>query len=118
MLFRSNTDGIPITVSGGSVNFNSTVSLSDYPTQQGAFRCFGCGAGSSATYLNSMTVSGTISGGTASLTFSRDGRRLQALDGMTGALNVWQWNAAKPALKPMAKVAKAGEASLHLESHD
>ena len=54
----------------------------------------------------------------ASLTFSHNGQRLQALDGMTGALNVWQWNPAKPALTLMTKVAKAGEASLHLESHD
>lgn len=54
----------------------------------------------------------------ASLTFSRNGQRLQALDGMTGAMNVWAWNADKPALRTIAKVAKAGEASLHLESHD
>jgi methylamine dehydrogenase heavy chain len=55
--------------------------------------------------------------GTASLTFSRSGDRLHALDGMTGALNVWRVNAAG-GLKPLSKVAKAGEAALHLESHD
>lgn len=55
--------------------------------------------------------------GTASLTFSRNGERLQALDGMTGAMQVWQWNG-QGRLKPLTKVAKAGEASMHLESHD
>lgn len=67
-----NSDGIPITVSGGSVNFGITLNRADYPNQQGAFRCFGCGSGTTATlsYLSSMSVSGTISGGIASLTFT------------------------------------------------
>lgn len=55
---------------------------------------------------------------TVSMTFSRNGQRLQALDGMTGALNVWAWDAAKPQLKLLTKVAKAGETSTQLESHD
>lgn len=55
--------------------------------------------------------------GTVSLTFSRNGERLHALDGITGALHVWQWTGAGK-LKPLVSVAKAGEASLHLESHD
>lgn len=55
--------------------------------------------------------------GTASLTFSRNGERLQALDGMTGALNVWRVGAGG-SLKPLSSVAKAGEAALHLESND
>jgi methylamine dehydrogenase heavy chain len=55
--------------------------------------------------------------GTASLTFSRSGKRLQALDGMTGALNVWQWSDGGR-LKQIAQVKPAGEAALQLESHD
>ena len=55
--------------------------------------------------------------GTASLTFSRNGERLHALDAMTGAMNVWRWNGTGR-LQPLVTVAKAGEASLHLESHD
>ncbi len=55
--------------------------------------------------------------GTASLTFSRNGERLQALDGMTGAMNVWRWQG-RGKLTPLTSVAKAGEAALHLESHD
>lgn len=55
--------------------------------------------------------------GTASLTFSRNGERLQALDGMTGAMNVWRWQG-QGKLKPLTSVAKAGEAALHIESHD
>ena len=55
--------------------------------------------------------------GTASLTFSRNGERLQALDGMTGAMNVWRWQG-RGQLTPLTSVAKAGEAALHIESHD
>lgn len=55
--------------------------------------------------------------GTASLTFSHNGERLHALDAVTGAMNVWRWND-NGRLQPLVSVAKAGEASLHLESHD
>jgi len=55
--------------------------------------------------------------GTAAITFSRNGERLHALDGMTGALHVWRWGGAGR-ISPLASVAKAGEASLHLETHD
>jgi methylamine dehydrogenase heavy chain len=55
--------------------------------------------------------------GTASLTFSRHGQRLQALDGMTGAMNVWRVDAAGR-LKHQVNVARAGAAALHIESHD
>ena len=55
--------------------------------------------------------------GSASLAFSKSGQRLQALDGMTGALRSWQW-VGDGKLKPLATVDKAGEAALHLESHD
>jgi len=54
--------------------------------------------------------------GTVSLTFSRSGQRLNALDGEKGALRTWQFNAG--ALKALAVVEPAGEAPLHLESHD
>jgi methylamine dehydrogenase heavy chain len=55
--------------------------------------------------------------GTASLTFSRSGQRLQALDGVTGALRVWDW-AGGGKLKLVSTVKPAGEAALQLESHD
>ena len=55
--------------------------------------------------------------GTASLTFSRNGERLHAINGETGALRIWQWGA-KGAGKLLATVERAGEAALHLESHD
>ena len=51
-----------------------------------------------------------------SITFSQNGQRLMALDGEKGALHSWGWNAGK--LKKLAYVPGAGEASLHLESHD
>ena len=52
-----------------------------------------------------------------SLTFSRSGQRLQALDGVTGALRVWDW-ADGGKLKLVSTIKPAGEASMHLESHD
>jgi methylamine dehydrogenase heavy chain len=55
--------------------------------------------------------------GSASLTFSKSGQRLQALDGMTGALNVWDWTDGGK-LKKASTVKTAGQAALHLESHD
>lgn len=55
--------------------------------------------------------------GTASITFSRNGDRLHALDGMTGAMRVWRWADGKP-LRQLAIVAPAGAAALQLESHD
>ena len=55
--------------------------------------------------------------GSVSLAFSKNGKRLQALDGATGALLVWRWNGAAP-LTPMTTVKSAGEAALHLETHD
>ena len=57
--------------------------------------------------------------GAVGLTFSRSGKRLHALDGEKGALYVWAWSPGKaPAAKPLVTVARAGEASLHMESHD
>lgn len=59
--------------------------------------------------------------GSVSLTFSRSGQRLHALNGETGAMNVWAWPpvAGKvTTLKTLTTVKRAGEASLHLESHD
>lgn len=51
------------------------------------------------------------------LTFSRDGQRLQALDGESGAMRIWRWNVGST-LRMIAKVDRAGESSMHLESHD
>lgn len=55
---------------------------------------------------------------TVSLTFSRSGSRLQALDGVAGALNVWAWKDGKPLGMPGIVVKPAGEAAVQLESHD
>lgn len=55
--------------------------------------------------------------GSASLTFSKSGQRLQALDGLTGALRVWDWRDGGR-LKLVSTVKAAGEAALQLESHD
>lgn len=55
--------------------------------------------------------------GTASITFSRSGKRVQALDGMTGALRVWDWQG-NGRMKLVSTVKPAGMAALQLESHD
>jgi hypothetical protein len=64
---------IPITVSGGTATINSTLNLADFPTQQGGFRCSECGPGGSVGFLQSMTIAGTISGGSANITFTGAG---------------------------------------------
>lgn len=53
----------------------------------------------------------------AALTFSKNGQRLQALNGETGAMQVWRWDA-KGKMKLMSSVKRAGETSILLESHD
>jgi methylamine dehydrogenase heavy chain len=55
--------------------------------------------------------------GSASLVFSKSGKRLHALDGLTGAMRVWDWQG-NGKLKLVATVAQAGEAALQVESHD
>jgi len=54
---------------------------------------------------------------TVSLTFSRNGQRLHALDGETGAMRIWQWGE-RGNLKPLVTVKRAGDFVMHLESHD
>jgi len=55
--------------------------------------------------------------GTASMTFSKSGKRLHAIDGITGALRVWDWQGGGK-LKLVSTVKPAGEAALQVESHD
>jgi methylamine dehydrogenase heavy chain len=54
---------------------------------------------------------------TISLTFSHDGQRLHGLNGENGSLTTWQWSDSGPK-RVLTTVAKAGESSMHLESHD
>jgi len=54
---------------------------------------------------------------TISLTFSRHGQRLHGLNGENGSMTIWQWSDAGPK-RVLTTVAKAGESSMHLESHD
>lgn len=56
---------------------------------------------------------------TVSLTFSRTGARLQALDGVAAALNVWDWDdAARQPMTFVGTTKPVGMASVQLESHD
>jgi methylamine dehydrogenase heavy chain len=55
--------------------------------------------------------------GTASMAFSKSGKRLHAIDGITGALRVWDWQGGGK-LKLVSTVKPAGEAALQVESHD
>jgi methylamine dehydrogenase heavy chain len=54
---------------------------------------------------------------TTSLTFSRNGQRLHTINGETGAMNIWKWSEKGP-LKKVSTVKRAGDAVLHIESHD
>jgi len=54
---------------------------------------------------------------TASMTFSKSGQRLQALDGVSASLRVWDWSDGGK-LKPVSTVKTAGEVPLQLESAD
>lgn len=66
----SAVSGTAITVGGGQASFNSTFNRADFPQNQGAFRCLNCGAVPGADYVQSFTVSGTISGSTANVTLT------------------------------------------------
>jgi methylamine dehydrogenase heavy chain len=55
--------------------------------------------------------------GTASLTFSKNGKRLQALDGVSAALRVWDVGG-PGRLKLVSTVKPAGSSALQLETHD
>jgi methylamine dehydrogenase heavy chain len=55
---------------------------------------------------------------TASLTFSKSGKRLQALDGLSSALRVWDWNDSGRLGQPVTHVKSAGMSAVELESHD
>jgi methylamine dehydrogenase heavy chain len=60
----------------------------------------------------------TVPGGNAvSLAFSHSGKRLQALDGVTGALRVWDW-LGDGKLRLVTTVASTGDSPLQIESHD
>ena len=55
--------------------------------------------------------------GVASLTFSKSGQRLQALDAVSSALRVWDWQDTGK-LKVASVIKPSGHSALHLESHD
>ncbi len=63
-----NSGGVPITLSGNQITFSGTLLRSDplFVEQSGSFRCTGCGP--SNNFVDSITISGTISGGIANLT--------------------------------------------------
>ena len=62
--------GIPISINGGQITFAGTFDRADFPNGQGGFRCSTCGAGDTLGFLSSISVSGTINGPQANLTFA------------------------------------------------
>jgi hypothetical protein len=72
----SATGGVPITISGNQVTFNGTLRLVDFPNNTGAFSCSQCGPatpsnpGGTPGFVNDLTISGTISGSQATVTFA------------------------------------------------
>lgn len=68
--FGFGVPGMPITLSGGKLSFNYTYYLSDFPNNQGAFRCSDCSASNGPGYFSSMTFQGTIDGSVANISVS------------------------------------------------
>ncbi|MBI3368252.1 MAG: amine dehydrogenase [Burkholderiales bacterium] len=68
--------------------------------------------------LNTGKRVSTVPGhGAVSLSFSRNGQRLHALNGETGELVVWQWSD-NGSLGPMTTIRRAGESAIQVESQD
>lgn len=62
--------GFPITIANGQVSFNATANRVDFPQNQFAFRCSACGPGGTVGFMDSISVSGTISGSQATVTLT------------------------------------------------
>ncbi|MFN0186017.1 MAG: amine dehydrogenase large subunit [Aquabacterium sp.] len=62
-------------------------------------------------------LASTPATGVVSVTFSRSGQRLQALDAVTSTLVVWDWRDGQP-LKKVTAVKPSGVSPVQLESHD
>lgn len=68
--FGPSQTGMPITVSGGQLTFNSTFNRVDFPQNQGSFRCSNCSTSNGPGFFDSITFQGTITGSVANLTIS------------------------------------------------
>lgn len=66
--FGPGSTGMPLTISGGVISFDSTFKRADFPNNQGAFRCSDCGPGNSPGFADSINYKGTISGSVANIT--------------------------------------------------
>jgi hypothetical protein len=63
------SSGFPISIIGGQPTFSATFNLADFPLNRGAFACSDCGPGNSPGFMEQITVSGTINGSQATVTF-------------------------------------------------
>jgi hypothetical protein len=66
----SSLSGIPITISGNQVTFNSTLNLADFPRNTGAFSCSDCSPTNGPGLLNQISFSGVITGSQAKVTIA------------------------------------------------
>ena len=62
--------GIPVTITGNQATFGATLLRTDFPLSNGAFRCSACGPGGTVGFADTLTISGSITGGTANLILS------------------------------------------------
>ena len=65
-----NISGVPISINGNQVTFSGTFNLADFPLNTGSFSCSQCGPNNTQGFLNQITVSGTINGSQATVTFA------------------------------------------------
>jgi hypothetical protein len=65
--------GVPISINGNQVTFSGTFNRADFPLNTGAFMCNNCGPNETPGPVDGFTVSATVNGSQALLTFSGDG---------------------------------------------
>jgi hypothetical protein len=68
-----NLSGAPITIVGNQVTFTGTYNAADFPFNGGSFACSNCGPNNTPGQVQQLTVSGTINGSQATLTFAGTG---------------------------------------------
>jgi hypothetical protein len=89
-----NLSGVPITINGSQASFSGTFNLADFPNNQGSFSCSNCGPNSTQGFAAQLTVSGTITGSQATVTFG--GTNTNMGGGGSGSITVTLTQEAPP----------------------
>ena len=79
-----NLSGLPVTISGNQITFSGTFDRANFPNNGGSFECSQCAPGGVQGFVDPLTISGTISGSQATVTFS--GSNVNIGGGGTGSV--------------------------------